>query len=873
MHRTRQQLADGWSFKQLDQSSEQWLPVQKVPSQIHLDLLANNKISDPFVDLNELSAQWIAEKDWVYRTQFVSPPTQSNAVRTFLVFEGLDTFATVLLNGTQILDSDNMHLSHRVDVSNFIRPGADNDLEIVFRSALHRGRELVQQHPEHQHFARQTEEGRIPVRKAQYNWGWDWGPILMTAGPWRPVYLEQCVVRVDDVWARYELSSDLSSCSGTLLAQVDGASAETDKVVLSLSLDGKNVFQEVCSINSSGLAEAQFLIREPSLWHPAGYGAQSRYQLSAEVILRDAKLDSMSKLVGFRRAELIQEQDGFGKSFYFRINGVDIFAGGSCWIPADSFLSRVSPERYSDWIRLMAEGNQVMIRVWGGGIYEDDAFFEACDAHGILVWHDFAFVCGNYPAYPDFLRNVELEARQNIRRLRAHPSVVIWAGNNEDYQVQERYKLDYKPEDKDPESWLKSNFPARYIYEDFLPRILAEEDPSAMYHPGSPWGDGKHTSDPTVGDIHQWNIWHGQMNRYQDCDQLAGRFISEFGMEAYPHLQTTRRMITDPNQQHPGSALMDFRNKAGDHERRLQTYLCENFRVKYDLPAFTHLTQVLQAETMRFAYKSWRRMWGRGAGSRQCGGVLVWQLNDCWPTMSWAVVDYYLVKKPAYYAISRALSPLDVGVTRSCPEWTSGHADPTLLTEATFDVWIASSRLEEVLVSLDVRFVSIRSGKELFPSISRTISAQPNGTTEVIEGQLVGGRRVDGSGSEGSSHAPSLDYLKHEPFVIQATISFEGKVVASDTAWPQPLKYLDFADRGVNVEMSPSGNEVTVSAQRPVKGFVFEEWTGLKLSENGFDVVPGESRVVEISGAVKPELRWTYVGADDKVDEAYRAKL
>lgn len=366
------------------------------------------------------------------------------------------------------------------------------------------------------------------------------------------------------------------------------------------------------------------------------------------------------------------------------------------------------------------------------------------------------------------------------------------------------------------------------------------------------------------------SVWHGQMNRYQDCDQLGGRFVSEFGMEAYPHLQTTRRMITDLNQQHPGSALMDFRNKAGDHERRLQTYLCENFRVKYDLPAFTHLTQVLQAETMRFAYKSWRRMWGKGAGSRRCGGVLVWQLNDCWPTMSWAVVDYYLVKKPAYYAISRALAPLDVGVARSCPEWTSGHADPTLLTETTFDVWIASSRLEEVAVRLDARFISVRSGKELYPAMSRLVSAQPNGTTEVIKGQLVGSRPVDTSGSEGS---PALDYLRHEPFVIHATISVEGNVVASDMAWPQPLKYLDFSDRGVNVEMSPSGNEVTVSAQRPVKGFVFEEYTGLKLSDNGFDVVPGESRVVTISGAVEPDLRWTYVGADEKAGELYRAKL
>ncbi|KAL0944626.1 Beta-mannosidase B 1 [Colletotrichum truncatum] len=869
MYRTRHELASGWSFKQLDQNSEDWLPVQQVPTQVHLDLLANRKIEDPFVDLNELSAQWIAEKDWVYRTQFNAPNAPRKGIKTTLVFEGLDTFATVTLNGVQILESENMHLSHRIDVSDIIQPGDDNVLELVFRSALHRGREIVQQHPEHQHFARQTEEGRIPVRKAQYNWGWDWGPILMTAGPWRPVYLEQYSCRINEISMEYELSSDLSACSGKVYAQVDSASPGTDSVVLELSLDGNTVFREECSVNSDGLVEANFRIENPSLWHPAGYGAQSRYKLSVELSRGDVKSDSMSKYFGFRRAELVQEKDLFGKSFYFRINGIDIFSGGSCWIPADSFLSQISSQRYLDWMKLLVEGNQIMIRVWGGGVYEDDAFFDACDELGILVWHDFAFVCGNYPVYPAFLKSVEQEARQNIQRLRSHPSIVIWAGNNEDYQVQERYKLEYNLHDKDPESWLKTTFPARYIYEYFLPKILAEEDPSAIYHPGSPWGDGKHTTDPTVGDIHQWNIWHGQMSRYQDSDQLSGRFVSEFGMEAYPHLQTTRRMITDPSQQYPGSISMDFRNKAGDHERRLNTYLCENFRVKYDLPAFTHLTQVLQAETMKYAYKSWRRMWGK-AGSRKCGGVLVWQLNDCWPTMSWAIVDYYLVKKPSYYAISRALRPLDVGISRSCPEWTSGHADPTLLHDTKFDVWVASSKLQEVEVNLVIQFVSIRSGREVFPQISTRVSAQPNGTTEVLKDQHLKYHRP----VEDESNA-TISVRRHDPFVIHATLSVGNTVVATDTAWPQPLKYLDLSDRKISIERSSSGDEVTVSAELPVKAFVFEEREGLSLSDNGFDIVPGEKHVVKITGhaVTAEELRWTYVGASDRLPRSQDSKL
>ncbi|CAI7641206.1 unnamed protein product [Penicillium crustosum] len=851
MQKSTRELKTGWSMKQAgDIPNECWIPVEKVPSQVHIDLIANKIIPDPFVDANELAVQWIAEKDWVYRTKFTVP--SSEGTRTDLVFLGLDTFASVTLNGTTILKAENMHTSHRVNISKLVRSSQENELQIVFQSALLRGREVVDQHPEHVFHVRQTEASRIPVRKAQYNWGWDWGPILMTAGPWRPVVLEQYTARIDDVWTQYEISADNKTCSTTLYARVGAGAEEGDTVLLSLFSADEAVFEQKCHIGADGLVNAAVELVSPSLWYPHGYGSQFRYRLSACLIRGDARLDEKTKLVGFRRCQLVQEKDEFGKSFYFRINGVDIFAGGSCWIPADSYLAQVSKDRYVDWMKLMVESNQIMIRVWGGGIYEDDAFMDACDTLGILVWHDFAFVCASYPVYSSFLQSVEEEVRQNIRRLRSHPSLVIWAGNNEDYQVQERYMLEYNQDDTDPESWRQSTFPARYIYEHLLPKWVQEEDPSTIYHPGSPWGDGKHTTDPTVGDIHQWNIWHGQMSRYQDSAELGGRFVSEFGMEAYPHLESLRRVITDPQQQHPGSMMMDFRNKAGDHERRLMTYISENFIVPPNLASFTHISQILQAETMRYAYKAWRRSWGQ-PGGRQCGGVLVWQLNDCWPTMSWAIVDYYLVKKPAFYAISRALRPLDVGISRSCSVWTSGHADPMSTNSCEFDLWIASSRQEAVEVQVKVRFISIRSGKLVSETIDITTLASPNSTTEVLEKQRVNVPVTCGS----------ADYKNLDPFIIHAELYIEGLVEAADTVWPQPLKYLNFSNRNVRVEASLSRGEVTVSADLPVKGFVFEEREGLKLSDNGFDLIPGEKKIVTVSGkgAATTELPWTYVGA------------
>ncbi|KAF6821196.1 glycosyl hydrolase family 2 [Colletotrichum plurivorum] len=856
----RHELSSGWTFKQRDDASENpWLPVPKVPSEVHVDLLANKKIPDPFLDMNELAVQWVAEKDWVYRASFRTPDgfSTSQGVATDLVFQGLDTFATVTLNGAEVLVSENMFLEHRVNVSEHLtKDGGDNVLEIVFRSALLRGRELVEEHAhEHRFIARQTEKGRIPVRKAQYHWGWDWGPILVTAGVWKPVFLEQYAVRVEDVWVKSDVGDDLKSVSGEIIVEAQGSGSET--VVVALSIDGDVVLEKSLPIED-GKATADFRLENAQLWYPFGYGQQALYTVSTTLLHKDGSvLDAVAKKTGFRRAELVQEPDHLGKSFYFRINGVDVFAGGSCWIPGDSFLSTITPERYRDWAKLLVDSNQVMLRIWGGGVYEATSLVEACDDMGVLVWHDFCFACGSYPAYPSFLTTVEEEARQNLRRLRGHPSIVIWAGNNEDYQVQERYNLEYKyDEDKDPESWLRSSFPARYLYEHLLPKIVEEESPWTVYHPSSPWGDGKPTADPTVGDIHQWNIWHGAMNKYQDAHLLTGRFVSEFGQEGYPHLSTTEAMLASPSQRRPGSMALDFRNKAYDHERRTMTYVAENLQVRYELPWFTYLTQLVQAETMRYAYKDWRRGWG-SPGRRACGGALVWQLNDCWPTVSWAVVDYWLVPKPAFYAIARALRGLDVCVGRRVDEWTKCHADPTLGARgAEFEVWVASSKTEDVEGTVVVRFVSVTTGREVRERVEKKFVAAANATTEVVEKTRLKALREEFEDERVPFH-PEHD----EPFVIHAALYVGGEVVAEDTAWPEPLKYLEFSDR--KVRAVAEGGRLTVIAEKPVKGFIIQEQRGVKLSDNGFDLVPGVEKVVNVKGIDAGKLRWTYLGAPE----------
>ncbi|KAH8695804.1 glycoside hydrolase superfamily [Phaeosphaeriaceae sp. PMI808] len=874
-------LTSNWTFKQGDlSSSNDYLPANNLPTEIFQDLLKNGKIEDPFQDLNELSVRWVGDETWTYRTTFDAPTIHRvSQSKTYLRFDGLDTYAYVFLNGIRVLESENMFLEHRVDVTSGLK-SKGNILEIVFESARKKGLEIIKEHPEHRFIVHQTEISRGPVRKAQYHWGWDWGPILLSCGPWKPISLEVVRSAIEDISISYTIAKDLKSAKVKVTARCSGVSGVTFTLVNEKTgVSAASKFMgEVEDGEVFDTCEINFLADPVELWWPRGYGSQTLYTIHAEAhsstcsSTTGEKLQACSKTFGFRKLELVQEPDTDGTSFYFRVNNIDIFIGGSCWISADSFLTRADAETYRSWVELAAKGNQTMLRVWGGGIYEADAFYNAADELGILVWQDFMFACANYPAHEKYLKSVEEEARQNIRRLRHHPSLVIWAGNNEDYQIVERYGLEYDAENKDPQSWLKTNFPARYIYEHLLPTITNEESPNAIYHPSSPFGNGKSTTlivDPTVGDIHQWNVWHGTMEPYQRLPQLGGRFVSEFGMEAYPHTSTLEKCITRDDDRYPGSMFMDFRNKAIGHERRLVSYVTENFRMRHDLDNFTHLTQVMQADAMSCAYKGWRRQWGT-PGNRKCGGILVWQLNDCWPTISWAVVDYYLVPKPAYYMIKRAMQPVTIGVQRKYKSWTmrpadelwqrdTGHIDMReLWRDPTFDLWVVNSTLNELKVGVVLKGFDIQSGEIVLWMEAEYRAIAPNATTEIWRDHVICRESLE-------KLNPQFK-LKHfkpnnvEPYAIQASLFVGDQCVGSDTAWPEPFKYINFQNRGVSTRYLEGRSKIVVAAAKPVKGFVFGERQGVRLSDNGFDVMPGEMKEIDVMNCPVDDITWKYVG-------------
>ncbi|KAK6722074.1 Beta-mannosidase B [Fusarium graminearum] len=462
------------------------------------------------------------------------------------------------------------------------------------------------------------------------------------------------------------------------------------------------------------------------------------------------------------------------------------------------------------------------------------------------------FACGIYPAWPELLKSIDQEARANIKRLRHHPSIVIWAGNNEDYQVRESENLTYDFDDHDPESWLKTDFPARYIYEKLLPEACRDLNSNAVYHIASPWG-GKVTTDPTIGDIHQWNVWHGSQQNYQDFDKLVGRFVSEFGMEGFPNIKTIDAFLPkgkDDPERFTSSSTVDFHNKADGQQRRLGLYMAENFRFAIDpLEDYIYYSQLLQAEALASAYRLWKRQW-QGPKKEYCSGALVWQTNDCWPVTSWAICDYYLRPKHAYYTIKREMAPVTIGMTRrehKHPKDKYTRVD--VETKTQVEIWGSNLNLKDVTVDCVVKAWNVETGEETHSqTVSSELVLQSNRSTEI----------------------KILDVPVKKPHadleaktVVGAYLYQDGKQIARYVNWPEPLKYLHFQKpKELKVKINEETNTVEISAEVPMKGLALEcEDDDVRFDDNLVDIVPGEVVKIGIKGAKKDTvLKTQYLG-------------
>ncbi|KAE9364941.1 glycoside hydrolase family 2 protein [Stipitochalara longipes BDJ] len=828
------QLDHGWLFKQQEgsTSARTFRQTAMFPTNIHLDLLANNLIPDPFIGTNEEEVQWIGDQTWVYRCSFTLPAHEVNKFQhASMIFEGLDTFCVVKLDGKEVLSSNNMFISYRVDVRDLVKIKQEHILELVFQSATEKGQLEMKQHPEHAWGTWNGDPSRAAVRKAQYHYGWDWGPKLMTCGPWKPVYLELYNGRISDLSFSTTLSDDLDIAEIIVSAEIEGS---VGAVKFELSLDGQNLESATVRCEHR-ITKTVFTVRNPELWWPFTHGNQPLYTLKASLLeaidaTTRTALDATSKRFGIRKIELIQrpllEEDG--TTFFFSINNTPIFITGACWIPADSFTSRITPSKYRDWISLSKTANQSMLRVWGGGIYEPDLFYDICDELGVLVWQDFMFACGNYPAYPEMLRSIELEARQNVSRLRHHPCVVIWAGNNEDYLYQALAGLEYDADDNDPENWLKSNFPARYIYEHLLRKVVEEVMPGTPYHPGSPFG-GIVALDPEIGDIHQWSVWHMDQQPYQNYDQLGGRFVSEFGMQGLPVKRTVEEYFengVNESEKTVGNKAIEWHNKATGGSDTLQKYLDYNLLAPTStstLEDHIYSTQLIQSEALATAYRSWKRQW-KGPGRELCGGLLVWQLNDCWPVTSWSIADYHLRPKMVFWAIKRESQQITTGLKRTSKGW---------------EAWGVNLSLESLVVDVQVKIWSVKTGVLVFEQVLLTDFLLPaNCCTEFP------GFEVPGAETSKSKEMVAAIYLVQRTSALARHVNFH-----------EPLKEVPF-EHPAKLTAKICANEkerwLELHSQIPVKGVLVEvQGNGadeIVWDENGVDLVPRETMRLPVKG-------------------------
>ncbi len=681
--------------------------------------------------------------------------------------------------------------------------------------------------------------------------------MLVDSGPWKPIYLESYQGRVADLSIRTHLSPDHQEAVLSIGVEVEGSA---DHARVDIEKDGAIVESCIVALRGQSKSTATCRIRRPKLWWPWTLGDQNLY--TAKVTLFggndtstvEEQLDFVEKTFGVRKIELVQQplREQEGSSFYFRVNGVPIFATGSCWVPLDSFVSRATPEKYRSWIQLAKDTNQVMLRVWGGGIYEHDAFFDACDELGILVWHDFMFACGIYPAYSSFEENVMAEVRQNVTRLRHHPSIAVWCGNNEDYAIAQLAqhhlgKVKYDPAETDPNLIKHSEFPARLFYEVLLPEACKELVPDIPYWPGSPFG-GSFCNSVTEGDVHQWHVWHLDKFPYQDYPRLSGRMITEFGLQSIPHWKTVKQFYPtdytfplDDKRDFSKDEYMVWHNKGRGAPENIAKYGHDNIPFdEHSLRGYMYCSQLIQSEGLSTAIRAWRRLW-QGPGREYCAGALVWQLNDCWPVSSWSIADADLRPKMAYWALKRENQPITAGLARK-------YNGDSLELEA----WACNMTMRQLFVTYRIQAWHVRTGKNIWShTVSAKVTLESNRSTELGKLQLSSGFR-DELPVKWNEVTFSIQLFSTSESAI-GDISPGQTQIARSINFHEPLKEVPLSNSEGNITIKAVEGQNSVfelSAIVPTKGIYldFEDEDKIEWDDNGLDLVPGESVKVHVSG-------------------------
>jgi beta-mannosidase len=795
------QIHTGWQFREAGKPN--WHNAD-VPGCVHTDLLANKMIEDPFYRDNEKKQQWIGKTDWEYRTTFSVSPQTMQRQNVELVFQGLDTYAQVFLNEQSLLTADNMFRTWRVNAKPLLKAG-DNVLRIVFRSPINEILPVMAKLSYQLPASNDQGEKTSPfTRKAPYQYGWDWGPRFVTSGIWRPVSLEAWDnARVDNIQI---VVNKLSAERAELTANVEVVASDSGAatIVLDSPTDKSVGGQQQVNLNKgSNRVSFNFAIARPAIWWPNGLGAQPLYMFRARSVVKGQTTDERSTQTGLRTLELRRERDKDGESFMFVINGVPVFGKGGNWIPSDSFPTRITRQKYHNMLESVRNSNMNMLRVWGGGIYETDEFYELCDEFGILIWHDYMFACSMYPGNQEFLDNVRAEAIDNVKRLRNHPSIVIWAGNNE---VETAWR-----------NWgWRQNLPSSVwddyekIFHGVLKEVSAEYDPTRPYWPSSPHGGLADDPDSKrSGDVHYWEVWHAE-KPFSEYEKQQPRFMSEYGFQSFPNIETVK-YYTLPEERDIESPIMLAHQRHPRGNQLVREYMLREYPKPKDFESFLYMSQVLQAEGIRTGAEHLRRIMPHNMGS------LYWQINDCWPVASWSSIDYFGRWKALQYYAKRFYNDLLISPT---------------IQDGSLKMYVVSDRVKPVPAKIKVTLMNFEGGT--LKSFDRDVTVDPVTSRSYFE------LKVD----------ELLDGTDKKKAFAYVELLVNGKAVSTHEYFFAPFKELAFSKPTIKSEvMAPKERSkfiIKLSTDKFAKA-VYLAVPGQDgfFSDNFFNLMPGRDVTVE----------------------------
>ncbi len=812
------ELNTGWQFKEAGFPS---IYPATVPGCVHTDLLANKIINDPFYRTNERDEQWVDKVNWEYQTTFDITPDVLAKSNIILDFMGLDTYADVYLNDTKLLSANNMFREWQVDCKKVLKD-KKNILRVYFHSPIFMGLQELEKNGYPLPASNDLSEiGGLGfthvsnfIRKAPFQFGWDWGPRFVTSGIWRPVYIKAWNdIRIDNIYFSQE---EITDASAKLIAhyQIECSTVQTAR--LEIKSNATVLANKELHLNQGdNKIDVAFEIKNPKLWWSNGLGEQYLYNLTSLVHDKNLVVDEAQTKIGVRTLTVEQDldKDGKGKSFYIKLNNVAVFAKGADYIPNDIFLTRVSPENYEHIVKSAADAHMNILRVWGGGIYENDIFYDLCDKYGIMVWQDFMFACSMYPGDDDFLDNVKQEAIDNVIRLRNHPCIALWCGNNEIESGWGEpgdgngwgWKSSYSKEQKNIiwKNYMK-------IFNEILPGVVKSNTKNAFYWRTSPYSgsDNVSTYESRSGDMHYWGVWHGKQP-FSDYNKYIGRFMSEYGFQSFPEFKTVET-YTKPEDYDIQSEVMAWHQRSGNGNMLIKDYMKNLYREPKDFKSFLYISQVLQAEAIKAAIEAHRR------NMPYTMGTIFWQLNDCWPVASWSSIDYYGRWKALQYFAKKAYAETVI---------------MPYLENDSIKIFLATDRINSINAEVQLNAIDF-SGNQVWTK-SLPVEIQHNKGIMVYE---AGVKDI-------------LNGKDRKNVFLKASLKEGDSIIANNVLYLLPAKDLELSKPVISktIEKTANGYSITLSTDKLARNvFLSLEKNDGFFTDNYFDILPGEKINIQL---------------------------